>query len=159
MDKQSQMQHAPGPLEELRTGFAQHLASQGYSTRHAGKLSRLASDVDRWLAAEGLGADDLSQSAIARFHDSRQSAGRKELVSARALKPLTDYLRQIGIAAKLEPTPMGAADRLLQRYRHYLKIERGLHRLTARRYAYLVRPFLEGNLAEAAGVEIGRAHV
>lgn len=150
-----QMQHVPGPLEQFKLGFAGHLSNLGYVPKSVRNLSRLVRDFDRWLAAEGLGVEDLCQSDIARFQTSRSSAGQSERISPRALKPFTDYLRGIGIELKLPPADAGFGARLLQRYRQYLEIERGLSNLTADRYIALVRPFLETNLAGAEDVETG----
>lgn len=144
---------APGPLEAFKAGFARHLESRGHTPRHIGNLNRLIRDFDRWLTTGGLGVDDLGQSAIARFQTCRLSAGRRELVSPRALKSFTEYLRTIGIEPKAPTTALSATDRLLERYRQYLEVERGLKNVTADRYIALVRQFVETNLVGVEGAE------
>jgi integrase/recombinase XerD len=159
MGAELQMRHSSGPLEVFKAGFAQHLSSRGYTPRHVVRLCRLIRDFDRWLTAEGLGLDGLGQSDIARFQTNRMSAGRNELVSSRALKPFTKYLRGIGIEPKAQSASTGATDHLLQRYRQYLEIERGLSNLTAKRYIGLVRPFLKTNLDGADSAELAESDV
>lgn len=153
MDTELQMRIAPGPLETFKAGFARHLESRGHARRHIGKLSRLIRDFDRWLTAAGLGVDDLGPSTVDRFQAGRISSGCKELISPRALKSFTEYLRGIGIEPQAPPKTPSAADRLLDRYRQYLEIERGVKTVTADRYIALVRPFVETNLVGAEGAD------
>lgn len=150
MDTEFQKRSASTPLSAFKAGFACHLADQGYAPRSVSKLDRLIRDLDRWLLGEGLGADDLEPSAIARFQAGRRSAGRTELISPRALKSFTRYLRTVGVAPKAPPAEFSATDRFLERYSQYLKVERGVKNATAGRYSMLVRPFLQ---ARQSGVQ------
>jgi integrase/recombinase XerD len=130
-----------GPLFQFGAHFAEHLVARGHGRSHICNLKGLLRDLDQWLASEGLRAEDLRRSEIERFQADRVAAGRKILVSVRALTPLMEYLRGVGI----EPQePKAAADgplaAVLQRYRSYLATERGLKRETAARYAAPSRP-------------------
>jgi integrase/recombinase XerD len=63
---------------------------------------------------------------------------------------LTDPLRVrvAGVVpAPPPPSPNGALEAMLERYRHYLTVERGLGGATACNYAEAVRPFLRGRLS------------
>jgi len=51
----------PGPLDELIGGFLAELVVLGYASRSCEAQSRLALHLSRWLAAEGLGAGDLTE--------------------------------------------------------------------------------------------------
>lgn len=153
MDMESQKRSASTPLAAFKAGFACHLADQGYARRSVGKLDRLIRDLDRWLLAEGLAADDLNRLAIARFQAGRMSAGRKELVSPRALQSFTNYLRTVGVAPKAPPAKLSATDRLLERYGEYLKVERGVKTATAGRYSALIRPFLDARHSGVREIE------
>ena len=57
------------------------------------------------------------------------------------------YLRGLGVAPTPSiPLPEGPVEVLLERYRHYLTVDRGLAPGTARSYIYAVRPFLCGRI-------------
>ena len=137
-----------GPLQQYCSGFAVHLAAQGYTPKHARNLRKLCRDLDQWLAADGLGIGDLRRSEIDRFQIAQKLGGRKSLISARALTPLLNYLRDVG-AAPVEPgcVTEGSLESILQRYRGYLKVERGIKDDTARTYISLVRPFVETRIS------------
>jgi hypothetical protein len=116
-----------GPLCQFGSRFAEHLVARGHGRNHIRNLKNLLRDLDQWLVNEGLRAEDLRRSEIERFQAERVAAGRKILVSVRALTPLMEYLRGVGI----EPQePEAAADgplaAILQRYRVYLATERPL---------------------------------
>ena len=141
-----------GPLCQFGFRFAEHLVARGHGRSHIRNLKNLLRDLDQWLVSAGL----LRRSEIERFQAERIAVGRKILVSVRALTPLMEYLRSVGI----EPQePEAAADgplaAILQRYRVYLATERGLQHETAARYAALVRPFLERSVgADGLGINL-----
>lgn len=61
----------------------------------------------------------------------------------RALRPLLDYLRELGIAPPPSATaPATASEALLERYASYLLVRRGLAAPTVRSYVGLARAFL-----------------
>jgi len=100
-------------------------------------------DVSRWLADGGLEAKDLTVVAAEQFSAERRAAGRTRLVSARALDPLLDHLRELGVAP---PPPMAVpstpGEALLERYSSYLLARRGLSASTVRNYVGVAREFL-----------------
>jgi integrase/recombinase XerD len=133
-----------GPLLQYYGGFAEYLAARGYTAKHARKLKKLCRDLDQWLANVNLGVGELRRLEIDRFQAAQKSAGRRVFVSARALTPLLTYLREVGVAP-IAPACVveGPLESLLQRYRGYLRTERGIKDDTTRTYVSLVRPFLE----------------
>lgn len=139
-----------GPLQPYATGFASALARLGYTPLSAVLQLRLFAHLSRWLEAEGLAPDGLSVPVVERFLAARRAAGYVHYASARAMRPLLEYLRALGVVsppATAEPaTPL---DRLLERYRCYLTIERSLAPTTARGYLDAVRPFLAGRVTPA----------
>jgi integrase/recombinase XerD len=143
-----------GPLEPFAAGFAAELARQGYTPNSAGLQMGLIAHLDRWLAAEGRDVATLGSAAIEGFLAARRDAGYTAYLSGKALEPLLAYLRGLGVApASPALAPGGPVEELLERYRRYLTIERGLGAPTARGYVDKVRPFLDG-LAAPNGIDV-----
>lgn len=146
-----------GPLELFAAGFADELASVGYSAVAASFQLQLMAHASRWLDGEGLGASGLSVEAVERFVAARRAAGYTNYLTDRAIAPLLGYLRGLGVApvaaATLAQTPVEV---LLARYGEYLALERGLTAATVEGYVHAVRPFLAG-IGEGGGgaLELG----
>ncbi|MGH2800201.1 MAG: tyrosine-type recombinase/integrase, partial [Thermoleophilaceae bacterium] len=139
-----------GPLEPFAPGFAAELERQGYTPNSQGLQLQLAAHLSRWLADEGLDSQALSPTEIERFVAARRAGGHTNHTSAKALRPLVTYLRELGLApAQPATVPEGPVEVLLAGYRRYLTVERGLTEGTARGYLDAVRPFV----AERASVE------
>ncbi|MCA1679552.1 MAG: site-specific integrase [Actinobacteria bacterium] len=133
-----------GPLEPFVVGFAAELSQQGFKPVPVVQQLELVADLDRWLAAEGVGLAGLSSEVAERFCEARRAAGCTSRVTVRALGPLLGYLRGLGVAPPAStPAPAGAVEELLSRFRRYLEQERGLVPAAARGYVDKVRPFLE----------------
>jgi len=64
------------------------------------------------------------------------------------------YLRGLGVVPAQEPRVLSSAGVLLERYRRYLMVERGLTVGTARGYVDIVRPFVESRVASTGEVEL-----
>ena len=145
----------PGPLEPYSRGFRIELSRQGYTANAARLQLSLMVHVSRWLATAGWGVAELVPAAVEEFLAARRAAGYTQYLSARALDPLLAYLRALGVLPESvppRPTPLGS---LLERYRAYLTGERGLADGTARDYAQMVRPFLDGRVT-SAGIDVAR---
>ena len=137
-----------GPLAPFASGFAEELNRQGYTLSSARKQMWLLAHLSQWLVSEGLGVNELRDARLQRFMQARQAAGRTQLRSVKALGPLMGYLRNLGVAPVPLPAPPGdPVDDLLERYRSYLTVERGLVAAAARCYCTKVRPFLQGRLS------------
>lgn len=137
-----------GPLEPYAGGFAAELSRQGYTRLSLVIQLRLLSHLSRWLASEGLESGGLSAAVAERFVAARRAAGYTTCRSIKALRPLLEYLR--GLRAAPLPAaeaPTSPVDILLDRYRHYLAVERGLAPPTVRGYLDAVRPFVAGRMS------------
>ncbi len=131
-----------GPLETYASGFASELRRVGYTENSTADQLRLLAHLSRWLAAQGLAAAALTPAMGDAFLTARRAAGYTLWLSRKALRPLLEYLRELGAAPPepvAVPTPTEA---LLARFREYLTSERGVERSTARGYVDMVRPLL-----------------
>jgi len=132
-----------GPLAPFATGFAEELGRQGYTPLSARNQMWLMAQLSRWLLSEGIDAADLSASDVDRFLCARRAAGCRKLRSVKATRPILAYLYELDVARPPSaPEPAGAVEVMLERYRLYLTVERGLGRETARGYVDSMRHFL-----------------
>lgn len=138
-----------GPLEPFAAGFAGRLVAQGYTSQPAAQQLRLMAHVSRWLAAGERPVSVLSAAAsVEAFAASRRAAGYSNFLSGDSLCPLLAYLRALGVVVEeREPMPDGLVEFVLESYRGYLLLERGLSVITARVYVNAVRPFLAGRVS------------
>src|ERR1039458_5833824 len=132
-----------GPLAPWAAGFECWLAARGYASRSVYQRVCLLSSLSHWLEREGLRAGDLTDERAERFLDARRAAGRRTWVSSRCLALLLEYLREVGAVPESMPAVAGdAVDELLERYREYLLLERGLATRTIVEYQRTARLFL-----------------
>lgn len=148
-----------GPLESHAPGFAVELLRQGYSRSSADQHMCFIAHLDRWMLAEGVGLGGLSTPTLQRYLEERRAAGYREYLSMKAFVPLLGYLTRLGVVPVEEPVALGSVEVLLERYRRYLLVERGLTVGTARGYVDNVRPFvvtrLRGSTLDLAGISAG----
>ena len=139
--------HVSGPLKPFEAGFAAELTRQGYTRNSVGHQKRLMRHLGRWMGRMGLDSEGLSQAELERFFEARRSAGYTNYRTCRAALPLLTFLRGLGVApAPPVLTPDGPVEVLLDRYRLYLTVQRGLVPETARQYMHAIRPFLRSRL-------------
>ncbi|HJW75962.1 MAG TPA: site-specific integrase [Thermoleophilia bacterium] len=136
-----------GPLKAFAIGFATELLRQGYTPDSARLQMYLMAHLSRWLGAEGLNAGGLSTAEVGRFLDARRAAGYTQYLTGKAMRPMLTYLRKRGVAPMpLARAPNGPVEEALERYQHYLTLERGLGSATVRGYVDAVRSFLRGRV-------------
>ena len=154
-----------GPLSSFAPGFAGELGACGYARVSVVAQMQLVAHLSRWMAAEGIAANELTAGRLAEFVEARRAAGYRHFLNPRALSPLVEYLRGLGVTLQPEAgTSAAAADLLMARYREYLVAERGLAATTVRRYAGVARQFLVDvsgpsdvlDLAALTAGEVGR---
>ena len=136
-----------GPLAAFAAGFADELGRQGYKPAPACRQMWLLAHLSCRLGGEGLGVGELHASQVERFLRARHAAGCTWLRSIKAMQPILAFLRGLGVAPMPPlPTPSGPVEATLERYRHYLTVERGLETRTARGYVDAVRLFLQARV-------------
>jgi site-specific recombinase XerC len=143
-----------GPLESFAGGFIAELEEAGYRPAAAAVQLRLLAHLSGWLAREGLAPAGLSESEVGRFR--REYVVRYASLRGLAVRmaPLLGYLRARGVVPVAEQVPLTAAGDLLEQFRRYLTVERGLTAGTARGYVDIVRPFVESRVTAAGEVEL-----
>jgi integrase/recombinase XerD len=133
-----------GPLADYATGFAELLAARGYATGSIQQQLGLISQLSRWLDAEGLGVEGLTELEADRFLAARRARGVRLFRSLLALEPILGYLRELGVAPDpVAVGPVTPAGELLERYRRYLLVERALTPGTAKVYVGGICRFVE----------------
>src|SRR5438132_9613268 len=136
-------------LEDYEEGFLAGLARLGYAPRSREAQRCLVRHLSRWLATRGLALSELSEEVAGQYAAARRQE-RSFLRSRRALGPLLDYLRGLGIVpAAGAAVPQTAGEELLARFAAYLAGERGLAAATVSSYLSQARPFVAAH-ADAA---------
>ena len=137
----------PEPLQAFAVGFSAELGELGYTPNSARLQMRLMAHLSRWLVSERLGVSALGMSEVERFLRSRRATGYTAHRTEKAMRPMLAYLRRAGVVPDPPAaSPNGPLEELLERYRHYLTVERGLGGLTTRGYVDAVRPFLRARV-------------
>jgi site-specific recombinase XerD len=132
-----------GPITPYALGFGAELQRMGFTTFSARAQLWLAAHLSRWLDEADVGLAALTPATVDAFLAARRSAGYTAYLTPKALVPLLGYLRELGVVPQPAiTTPLTLVDVLLERYRSYLLVERGLKITVARGYVDLVRPFV-----------------
>jgi integrase len=135
-----------GPLTRHVEGFAAELRSLGYTELSLANLVRLLADFSRWLGRAGVALEDIDPPILKRFLSKRRRT-HTHFVSERALRPLMDYLRGLGVVKKIEAAKPRRS-KLLAAYERYLAEDRAVgagHRAVCLAVA---TDFLDGGLRD-----------
>src|SRR5438128_3820569 len=116
-----------GPLAPLKKGFIAELDRLGYSRFTATQHVRLLRHLSEQVAREGVDGG-ITPEAFTRLAAARRAADYTHQRTERALAPLVNYLRRLGVATALPEAgpPETFTGELLERYRGYLVGERAL---------------------------------
>lgn len=132
-----------GPLEPFQPGFEARLAEMAYTPGSATNQLWAMKHLSIWLEERDLIAADVVPDVVQSFVADRRAEGYVRFPAQRALAPLLDYLRELGvIPVPAVPAATGPLPELMERYRRYLTVERGLDASTVRYYLHGARPFL-----------------
>jgi integrase/recombinase XerD len=132
-----------GPLAPWAPGMAERLTRLGYRPRLVERHLHLAGGLSEFLHRRGLPASDLSPELIEQFVAALRARNRSWRPTSRSLSWLVDYLTEIGVAAApAAPQERSGQQVLIERYRDYLAVERGLDPVTIDNYVRVVRLFL-----------------
>ena len=132
-----------GPLATYADGFAEFLASQGYTAGSVRLQMHLVAQLSRWMEVERLEVGELSGVEAERFMAARRARVRRLFRSRRALEPVLGYLRGVGaVPVTMLAAPVTAVDEFLGRFRRYLLVERTVTAGSAKVYVNAIRGFV-----------------
>lgn len=146
-----------GPLEPHADGLRGELERLGYTPLSAAGHVRVVAHLSRWMIDGGLAISALTTATVDAYFAERRAAGYSSSLTARSLRPLLDYLHELGVVAA--PGPVAATtpcERLLDRYRDYLFAERGLAASTVELNVRMLRPFLADQVRADGQLELQR---
>lgn len=124
-------------------GFGAHLLERGYAPSSAEDQLRLLAHLSRWIEERREEPAALTPELVEQFLAARRESYVK-LASLRALEPLLEYLRGLGVLPDSPIEMSTEVERLLADYRAYLVGERGLAAGTVRLREQIARLFLVG---------------
>jgi site-specific recombinase XerD len=128
-------------LAPYARGFGAHLRELGYAPSSAEDQLRLVAHLSRWLEERREEPDALTPEVVEWFLASRRE-GYVKLRTGRALGPLLEYLRELGVVREVTVEMSTVVDGLLADYCAYLVRERGLAAGTVRLRERVARRFL-----------------
>jgi integrase len=131
-----------GPLAEYADEFREELLGRGYTEGSAARLIHLMAHLSRWMDACGLAPGELTTEVVARFVEARRAEVYAGWRSSRALSPLLEHLRGLGVAPGGRLAPRTAVDEVVGDFEAYLVHERGLAPGSVRSYLGVARRFL-----------------
>ncbi|MCA1680973.1 MAG: site-specific integrase [Actinobacteria bacterium] len=142
-----------GPLAPWAAGYGSWLTGRGYSPFSVGHRLWQLERLSRWLSREGLLAGELTPERVGEFLRAQRAAGYVSWVSPRSTALPLGYLRGVGVVPV--PTPAaaeGPVEEVLEGYRRYLLLERGVSERTVVRYEPDARLFI----SQLEGLELVR---
>jgi integrase/recombinase XerD len=148
-----------GPLAPWAPGMAERLKTLGYTPRLVERHLHLAGGLSKFLHRRGLAASDLGPEVIEQFTSALRAKNRSWRPTSRSLSWLVEYLAEIGVATTPAVLPERSGQQvLIERYRDYLAVERGLEPVTIANYVRVVTRFLAAHAGRELD-ELGAADV
>ncbi|MGO9901718.1 MAG: site-specific integrase [Solirubrobacteraceae bacterium] len=133
-----------GPLEPFAEGFIAELEDSGYRPAAAAVQVRVLAHLSGWMQEQGVSPGGLREVELEAFR--REHLDRFASLRGVGIAVVLGYLRGLGVVPAPEPRPLTAAGELLEQFRRYLTVERGVTAATARGYIDVVRPFVESRV-------------
>ncbi len=132
-----------GPLAPWAPGMAETLTALGYRPRLVERHLQLAGGLSKFLHRRGLTVADVSPEVVEQFVAALRAKNRSWRPTAKSLSWLVDYLRKIGATTAVAAPREGIGQQeLIERYREYLRVERGLEPVTIATYVRVITGFL-----------------
>ena len=146
-----------GPLACCLDAFARDLSEQGFQRPSRAPQIRLVANFSRWLKANAVGLDALSDEHVERFL--RQAKRRQSIRTGHRawLLRLMAFLRRTGVVGPRPAPPPGEASqiqRLVAAFGEHLLAAQALSRATCRQYLPFAEQFLTERFARGS-VELG----
>lgn len=131
-------------------GVRAHLVELRYTRDSIKVMLSLFGRLGRWMDDTNVEVARLDEIAIASFLEVLRARGRRRVPGVRSFRPLLSYLDSQGALIVRNAVPTGI-ERLLEDYRIWLVVDRGLADATVLRYEKLARQFLNEFAADGAG--------
>jgi len=144
----------PGKLGPYVEDFRSRLLALGYTTESTRSHLKAIGHLGRWLTAEGLEVSQLSEARAEAFLAACRAEGRPSVAGKRSFDLLLDYLRDEQVVGVEDPPPPSDLEQLVQRYRDWLILDRGLAPTTVLRYEKLARRFLQERAGSGNRLEV-----
>lgn len=142
----------PGPLAGHVPELVDHLAKRGYADRSMTYHVRCLAHVSRWLDGRGLDPSAIDESLIEQVVGALHEAGKERKLTPCSFRVVLRFLRDRGIVPPAPAVPTTPIGELVEDYRRWLVVERGLAPLTVLSYIGAAAWFL----AEACKDDPGR---
>jgi len=114
------------PLASYVPELVEYLIDLGYSDRSLTDHVQRLAHLSRWLNQKGLDAAAIDDGLINELVEALHVLGRWRKLTHWSFREVLRFLRSRGITPPPAPTPVTPIDELLDNYRHYLQVERGL---------------------------------
>jgi len=132
-----------GPLAPWAPGMKERLVTLGYTRRMVERHLQFAGGLSRFLQQRGVTAGDLCPELVGEFVGAIRAKNSSWRPTSKSLSWLVDYLRDAGVATVLVvPRAPSEQQVLVERYRDYLTVERGLEPDTVANYVRVVTLFV-----------------
>lgn len=139
----------PGRLGPFVDGYRVWLLEAGYTPQTVRMMLRDLSRLGRWMDAEGVQIGALTVTDVELWLAARRAADGYRVPPIRALRALLSYLGQVGVMGEEEPPALSPVEALVDEYREWLVVDRGLAAMTVLRYETLARRFLSARVTPA----------
>ena len=147
----SRLRVRAGPLALHLNGFADQLATQGYSRYFARLKLATVCDFGAWIEHKGLDVTALDGRCMEAFLQTRELRRSSRHGEAATGRQLLAYLRENGCIPPASPPPNDDSplDRIVHTYERFLVNERGLSRTTIDCYLPVARAFVSERFGES----------
>ena len=130
-----------GLLAPYGESFRARLLSRGYTWGSAARQVHLMAHFSRWLEANELSTVEIDRAVVIAFVEARRSEGYVGWLSEKAMGPMIEHLRELGVVPPEAPLPPTPTEALLCDFGQYLLDERGLAHDSVRSYVGVARQF------------------
>ncbi len=119
-----------GPLAVYAPELIEYLAERGYCDRPAAKHVRRLAHLSRWLRDHRLDAAAVDEAVVARAVAALHRRGKGRSYTAKSYRVVVSFLRERAVAPAATPPALTPMEVLLEDYRGWLRVERGLAETT-----------------------------
>ncbi len=115
-----------GPLVMHVPAFRAFALDRGYTPATTALLAKEVRSLSAWMHAAGYDTDALSESLVGEYRRWLPGSGRRRVPTAGEFRALLAYARHAGIAPASTAPPASGLDLIVDRYRCWLRDQRGL---------------------------------